>query len=67
MIHDSQAPNEVWPVFIGKINIKPINIKTFTTIDIPNIESITLYIGIVTHAHSFSVLFFGAHLASISV
>jgi hypothetical protein len=67
MIHNPQTPNEVWPVFIGKINIKPINIKTFTTIDIPNIESITFYIGIVAHAHSFIMLFFVAHLAHYSV
>jgi hypothetical protein len=40
-------------VFIGKVNVKTINVKAFAAVDVPNNETVTFYIGVIAHAASF--------------
>jgi hypothetical protein len=53
VIDNPQTPYKLGHVFIGKVNVKTINVKAFAAVDVPNDKTVTFYIGIVAHAASF--------------
>jgi hypothetical protein len=53
VIDNPQTPYKLGHVFIGKVNIKTINVKAFATIDVPNGKTVTFYIGVIAHTASF--------------
>jgi hypothetical protein len=53
VVNNPQAPYKLGHVFIGKVNIKTINVKTLTAVDVPNDKTVTFNIGVVAHAASF--------------
>jgi hypothetical protein len=53
VIDNAQTPYKLGHVFIGKVNIKTINVKTFAAVDVPNGKTVTFYVGVVAHAASF--------------
>jgi hypothetical protein len=53
VIDNAQAPHKLGHVFIGKVNVKTIDIKAFAAVDVPNGKTVTFYVGVVAHAASF--------------
>jgi len=67
VVNDPQAPYKLGHVFIGKVDIKTIDIKTLTAVDVPNGKTVTFYIGVVAHPCPCLSIVFGMYVRLMMV